>query len=535
VGATREDYADLNDVFKNAQLFILPPLPTILKTKVIMKKVLFLTLFLILMMKISVAQKNELNDSLYKQYLEGQKELNQSFSYYFYPNRNTIYSLTEFEFILVIDSLRQTYTEYLKKFVEEHPIFDKSIIFKESKETQYYFDKLLVEYPYYHERFTGEKKTINKRLDINLKEFNNPKLLNIDSYVEYLKAFLYAHSKVELENETYKRIDNQQLTATLNLIPKYFSNQKVIDFLKFYYLNKHIDDFGIKNLESTYQNFIVTCKDTSYVNKIKGFYAKEKKGREGHLIETYKTIDNFDLEIHLFLPENSSPNEKRPVIVYFTGGSWTEGKPDWNFPACENYARKGWIGVAVEYRLAYRQGTLPFEAVMDAKSAIRWLRKNAKKYNIDTNRIVGSGNSAGGHLVLAAALAEKWNEKTDDLRYSPVPNVLMINSGVFDLTNTDTEWIKQGLKAKNLNENLVEEISPNNLIKKGLPPTLIIHGTNDYNVPFSTAEQFVKEMKNIGNEIEFHPVEDAGHFIWYGRYGKQVSEIRRLFLEKNGY
>ena len=81
----------------------------------------------------------------------------------------------------------------------------------------------------------------------------------------------------------------------------------------------------------------------------------------------------------------------------------------------------------------------------------------------------------------------------------------------------------------------MKEISPNYLIKNDLPPTLIIHGTNDRNVPFSSAKQFVDEMQLEGNNIEFNVLEGAGHFIWWGRYGKQVSEIRSNYLENLGY
>ena len=253
------------------------------------------------------------------------------------------------------------------------------------------------------------------------------------------------------------------------------------------------------------------------------------------MIEIYKTVDGYDLDIHLFLPEDDHQQKKRPVFVYFHGGSWAEGKPDWFFPAGEQYAKNGWVAAAVEYRIAYRQGTLPFESVMDAKSAIRWLRQHADEYNIDTNKIVASGNSAGGHLVLATALVKNWNEKTDNLKCSPVPNVLLVNSGVYDLTDNNTSWIRQGLRDRNQNENFVKEISPNSLIKNDLPPTLIIHGTNDRNVPFSSAKQFVDKMQLEGNNIYFHPLEGAGHFIWWGKYGKQVSEIRSKFLEKLGY
>lgn len=481
------------------------------------------------------AQLLETNDSAYEKYASEQEIINRSFSEYFYGNFTEIYSFNEKNFLSIMDSLRNSYTEHLAIFEKENPYIDNSFLFEETKEIQYYFDKLLIEYPIYHERFTGEKIPINKRLERNLSDFNNPKLLNIKSYVEYLKAFLYVQSKIELKKAEYKKIDNQQLNATLNLIQKYFSNQVVIDYLKFYYLNNHIDNFGIKNIDNLYKDFITNCKDTSYVNKIKSFYTEEAKGRKGHLIKTYKTVDNYNLEIHLFLPENDNQQNKRPVIIYFSGGSWSKGKPDWNFYACQSYAKQGWVGVTVEYRLADRQGTLPFEAVMDAKSAIRWLRQNADDYNIDINKIVASGNSAGGHLILVAALTEKWNEKNDNLKYSPVPNVLLVNSGVYDLTDANTSWIRQDLRNRNQNENLVKEISPNSLIKKGLPPTLIIHGTNDRNVPFSTAKQFENKMKREGNNIEFHALEGAGHFIWWGQYAQQVSEIRSKFLEKLGY
>ncbi len=505
-----------------------------------MKKIIFfLTISLIITSKISIGQQKELNDSLHKQFQLEQEVINQSFAAYFFPNYNKLYSLNEQGFISKVDSLRNTFTEQIRLFEIKNPQFDKSIIYKESKDIHYSFDKFLLDYPYFHESYTGEKTLPNGLIDQitnkNLKEFNNPELLQIESFKAYLKAFLYFQSSIELKKSSYKKLDNQQLQATLNLIPKYFSNQTVADYLTFNYLYNHIDNYGIKNLENTYQTYIVTSKDTSYVNKIRALYTDDERGREDHLIKIYKTVDDFNLEIHLFLPKNDDPNKKRPVIVYFSGGSWSEGKPDWNFYACQSYSNKGWIGVAVEFRLAYRHGTLPFESVMDAKSAIRWLRQHANEYNIDTNRIVASGNSAGGHLVLATALADKWNEKTDDLRYSPVPNVLMVISGVFDLNDDNTNWIKKGLKERSLDENLVKEISPNYLIKKGLPPILIIHGTQDRNVPYTTADQFVIKMTDAGNSIEFHPLEGARHFIWYGQYGEQVSGIKRKVLEKLGY
>lgn len=499
-----------------------------------MKNYCFIIICIVGFSNSNFAQVQGVEENSYEVYLSNQKELNQSLSTFFYADFFKMHSMNEKEFINVIDSLKQDYINLLEKFEKDNPDFEKSIIFNESKEIQYSFDNLLMLYPYYHERYTGEIIAINKRIENNFSDFNNPELLSIETYVEYLKAFLYVQSNIELQKENYKGIDNQKLNATLNLIENYFSNQEVVDYLQFYYLNHHIDNFGIKNIDHLYNNFIINCKDTSYVNKLKAFYTEEFNGRNNHLIKTYKTLDNYSLEIHLFLPENVNLQKKRPVIVYFSGGSWSEGKPDWNFYACQSYAEKGWVGVSVEYRLADRHGTLPFEAVMDAKSAIRWLRENANEFNIDPDRIIASGNSAGGHLILATALVDNWNEKTDNLKFNCVPNVLLVNSGVYDLAE-ENSWIRSGLRRRNIDENLVNEISPNYLAPGKLPPTLIIHGTNDRNVAFSTVEEFVDKMKIQGNDIVFKPLEGAGHFIWWGQYGKQVAEIRENYLKEIGY
>ena len=133
------------------------------------------------------------------------------------------------------------------------------------------------------------------------------------------------------------------------------------------------------------------------------------------------------------------------------------GTPEWDFYNCASYAKKGWVAVAVEYRIADRHETTPLEAVKDARSAIRWLRSNADKYNIDTGRIVASGNSAGGHLVLSAVLSKDVNEIADDLNINASPNVLMVNAGVYSLfAEKSTDWISRALK----DSNAVKGISP---------------------------------------------------------------------------
>ena len=116
---------------------------------------------------------------------------------------------------------------------------------------------------------------------------------------------------------------------------------------------------------------------------------------------------------------------------------------------------------------------------------------------------------------------------------SSAPDLLMINSGVFDLTDLTTAWIRKDLKDKRI----VEEISPTHLINNNLPPTLMIHGTDDNNVQYSTAQQFIENAKKAGcTTIEFHTLEKAGHFIWYDtKYRVDVSRMQKEFLARHGY
>lgn len=294
-----------------------------------------------------------------------------------------------------------------------------------------------------------------------------------------------------------------------------------------------MDDWGTKNLDGIISTFLSTCKNEAYKKTIDSMYTESTNARKDHLIKTYKTVDGYNLDIHIFLPDSIDKTKRNPVMVYFSGGSWTKGNPEWAFYGCHSYAKKGWIGISVEYRLADRHETTPFEAVKDARSAIRWLRVNADTYNIDTTRIVATGNSAGGHLVLTTALATDWNEDSDNLKYSAAPNLLLVNAGVYNLyAESSTDWITRDLADKSL----AKKISPIHLLRTGLPPILIIHGTNDQSVDYASAKDFAEEMEKLGNDFEFHTLEGAPHTIWFDRrFTGKVSEYRKAFLKKYGY
>jgi acetyl esterase/lipase len=496
-------------------------------------KTYFLTISFTLYISLTFGQTK--NDSTEQTYLAEQKNIGRSFSKYFYPNYSKLYSLTEKEFVSQIDSARNVFNALLDKYKDR---LDSKFVNDQNLEVKYYFDKILLDYPNNHDTYqqtsseTNFSGKLSKRIQNNLKDFNKTELLANSDFKEYVKSYFHYLVNQELAKGKYKNTDNQTLNVVWKLIPSLISNETCREFWQTEYLVYHIDNNGIKNIENVLASFRSSCKDKSYLKKINSIYSQDSIARQGHIIKTYKSVNGLNLDLHLFLPDSTQFRGKYQLYVYFHGGSWSEGKPDWGFSSCESYSKKGWIGVAVEYRTASRNNTLPFESVMDARSAIRWLRKNADLYNIDSSKIVATGNSAGGHLVLTTALADKWNEKTDDLTISPTPNLLLVNSGAYDLTIENTKWITKKLK----NKALVKEISPNHLVKKSMPPLLLVHGTNDQNCPLWTVEKFKKEMETNGNTFEFHTLEGADHYIWYNpKFSGQISAWRKDFLSKLDY
>lgn len=484
-----------------------------------------------------MGQNNQNSDSLHKAYSSEMRAVSDSFSKIYYPNRPSLYSLTESKFLKKIESLKQPFLFIAKKYKPAFEINENKFIPNEERDIEYFFDRMLLDYPYFHENHTGIKvqlsKATYKKLNRHLKDFNSPGILTSKDFQGYVEAFLRHQSSVEVKKIKYRKSDNKRLDTYLNLIPRYFTNQQCKDYWNYHYLAAHLDNWGSKNIGNAIKSFLSTCKNISYCKNIDSIYTESVNAYKGHLIKTYKIVDGFRLDLHIFLPDSSFQKNKRPAIVFFSGGSWTEGTPEWDFYNCAGYAKKGWVAIAVEYRVADRFETTPLQAVKDARSAIRWIRMNAATINIDTSRIVASGNSAGGHLVLTTALANEINEITDNLNFSASPNLLLVNSGVYNLyADGSTDWIERGLKDKKI----VKKISPQHLLRKGLPPMLIIHGTNDQSVNYFSAKAFAKEMEKLGNPFEFDTLDGAPHYIWYDRrFSGKVSELRKEFLKKYGY
>ena len=226
----------------------------------------------------------------------------------------------------------------------------------------------------------------------------------------------------------------------------------------------------------------------------------------------YKTENNFDLPIYLFIPTNhSNSDEKRTAVVFFHGSGWKSG----SVLQFADYARllsiHGMVTALAEYRVKDRYDATPFDGLEDVKSAIRWLRHNTDNFKIDKNKIVAAGASAGGHLALSAAVFNNnLNNNQDTLKTTSAPDALVLFSTVVDTSSAGYKD-SEGLKLFNGN-NL--KLSPIIHLKQGLPPTLILHGTNDKWIPFSSISRFVSLMQDVGNNIQLVPFSGRGHHFY---------------------
>lgn len=259
---------------------------------------------------------------------------------------------------------------------------------------------------------------------------------------------------------------------------------------------------------------------------------------EGATVETYKEINGTALKLWIFQPTEKAPGgTKRPAIVFFFGGGWTNGSPAQFERQCRHLAERGMVAITADYRVASRQQVKAAACVADAKSCIRWVRKNANRFGIDPDRIAAGGGSAGGHLAAATATLPGMDEAGEDTSVSAVPNALVLFNPALALApfpGLDLKGFERQLNPERFGCPL-EAISPLHHIGEHMPPTLILHGRADNAVPFTTAEAFAAEMKKKGNRCELVGYEGQGHgFFNNARFDETLAESDK-FLVSLGY
>jgi acetyl esterase/lipase len=262
----------------------------------------------------------------------------------------------------------------------------------------------------------------------------------------------------------------------------------------------------------------------------------------GAKVETYKTVGDTSLKLYVYQPDDWKADDKRPAIVFFFGGGWTNGSPRQFMPQCKYLATRGMVAIAADYRVASRHNVKAVECVKDAKSAIRFVRKNAARLGVDPDRIVAAGGSAGGHLAAACGTIANFDETNEDAGISSKPNALLLFNPAVVLAPVDGLVLDEKRLAERRGRmgTNPRDLSPYHHVAPGAPPTAIFHGKADKTVPYATVEAFAKAMKAAGNTCELFGYDDEGHgFFNYGRARNRmfVATLKEAdkFLAKLGY
>ncbi|MEC3907024.1 alpha/beta hydrolase [Tamlana sp. 2201CG12-4] len=244
----------------------------------------------------------------------------------------------------------------------------------------------------------------------------------------------------------------------------------------------------------------------------------------------FKQIDSTKLYLDVYYPEQAETGKAYPAMVFFFGGGWKNGNRTHFENHAKYFSKRGIVCFLVDYRTQSTNNTSPFESLKDAKSAIRFIRKNAKRFYIDSTKIIASGGSAGGHLAAATALIQDYNQETEDLSLSCIPNALVLFNPVIDNGPGGYGYERIGDNYK--------KFSPLHNIKKGAPPTIILLGTNDKHIPVVTAEYYKKVMDKVESrcDLVLYEGEKHGFFNYknFESYKKTLTEADN-FLVSLGY
>jgi len=241
-----------------------------------------------------------------------------------------------------------------------------------------------------------------------------------------------------------------------------------------------------------------------------------------------------DLTADVFTPEKI-PSKPRPAIVFLHGGSWMFGSPSQFHYHSDYLAKKyGFLALSVDYRLS---GEAKFPAALqDAKCAIRWVRSQAKKLNIDPHRVAICGGSAGGHLssmVATTAGVKDYEGNGGHKKFASHANAAVLFNGEFDMWDLVARKSLIDAMEKFIGGTSTEmpekydELSSIKRIDGRTPPTLLLHGTEDKCVSHEQAVAFFNRLREVGVHAELEIYEGKPH-AWFNKEPDKTKTLKRM-------
>jgi acetyl esterase/lipase len=250
----------------------------------------------------------------------------------------------------------------------------------------------------------------------------------------------------------------------------------------------------------------------------------------------------------------------RPAIIWLHGGGWRFGNRRQAPPLERYYAQRGYVMVSIDYRRS-TEALFP-AAVLDLKTAIRWLKSSAGEYGLDPQRIGLWGSSAGGHLAALAAISH--DGQFEDLEYPEHDSSVaaVVNAyGPCDFLQMDAQRDPLGTPSDDIESiqmpagkksadadsfeslflgapiescpDLVSAANPVSYMRSALPPFLLLHGRSDTAVPWQQSQLLYRSLASHGNDVTLGMIRKLGHGFLNRKdldavdWDVEISTIRR--------
>jgi len=240
---------------------------------------------------------------------------------------------------------------------------------------------------------------------------------------------------------------------------------------------------------------------------------------------TYLHASGRDQKLDIYY--HRRPDAPRvPVVLNFHGGGWVAGDRESRAMTLLPWLQMGFAVVNVQYRLG--NVALAPAAVEDTLCALQWVGRHADQYRFDLDRVVTTGDSAGGHLALATAMIPADSPLTNQCAATeptwsgPYRNSAPKVAAVVNWYGiTDVADMLQGPNTRSYavawfgalpgRDALARELSPLNHVRASGPAVYTIHGDADKLVPYAHGVRLRTALDKAGVRNVLHTVKDGGH------------------------
>lgn len=241
---------------------------------------------------------------------------------------------------------------------------------------------------------------------------------------------------------------------------------------------------------------------------------------------TYKQSGGEAQDLEVYFPSQKDPAKPAPGILLFHGGGWSHGDLDQFRHACQYFASRGLVAATANYQmLAHGVEKTPegisrkAVCVIDAKSAIRWMKQHAAELGMDPKRLIVGGGSAGGHISLLATLNPGLNDPQDPKEIDTSVAAYVEFNPALDVTPTEGEGIPSGKGEAKGSIKTPPEVNALNFVTATVAPGIYFFGSEDSGR--NSAKKIRDKLESLGNhnlEIWIAEGEKHGffnHIPWY--------------------